>query len=111
MTIEERLDSLEKAFTELRRELRDAATVDAYKVSRLETRAEDAREWLATHTKAISEHDERMARLDERMARFEETREKAHKEAVERGHDLDKRIADLVSGIGACHAAGAWGKD
>jgi uncharacterized coiled-coil protein SlyX len=82
MTLEERMDRLEKAMgtqDALVRELRDAVTVTA----QLEAR----------QARILSEQGEWLLEL-------EKQREKDRRESVQRGEDLDKRIADLVSGFG-----------
>jgi uncharacterized coiled-coil protein SlyX len=78
MTIEERMDRLEKRLgqnDELVIELRDALTVTAY----LEAR----------QSKVLKEQAGRLVELEE-----------DRKEHKERMKDLDRRIADLVSGFG-----------
>jgi len=71
MTIEERMDRLEKAFganDALVLELRDAVTVTAQLEARQGSALKEHGEWLAAHERAMREHDERMKILDERIA-------------------------------------------
>jgi uncharacterized coiled-coil protein SlyX len=71
MTIEERMNKLEKAFganDALVRELRDAVTVTAQLEARQGRVVKEHGEWLAAHQQAMREHDERMKTLDERIA-------------------------------------------
>jgi uncharacterized coiled-coil protein SlyX len=85
MTIEERMDRLEKAWgsqDDAVRELRDAVTVTAQLEARQGRVLKEHGEWLAQHELAVKEH-----------AQFV----KEHKEAMK---ELDVRIANLVSGFG-----------
>ena len=85
MTIEERMDRLEKAWgsqDDTVRELRDAVTVTAQLEARQGRVLREHGEWLAAHEAAMKEH-----------AQFV----KEHKEAMKA---LDVRIANLVSGFG-----------
>jgi uncharacterized coiled-coil protein SlyX len=85
MTIEERMERLEKAFganDALVIELRDAVTVTAQLEARQGKALREHGEWLVAHDRAMREHDERMKTHDERMK------------------SLDERIANLVSGFG-----------
>jgi uncharacterized coiled-coil protein SlyX len=85
MTIEERMERLEKAFganDALVLELRDAVTVTAQLEARQGRALREHGEWLVAHERAMREHDERMKTHDERMK------------------SLDERIANLVSGFG-----------
>ncbi len=85
MTIEERMDRLERSLGSqdaLVRELRDAVTVTAALEARQARALKEHSEWLEAHDKGMKEHDARMKEHDERMKM------------------LDARIANLVSGIG-----------
>jgi len=78
MTIEQRMDKIEKALGSndvLVRELRDAVTVTAQLQARQGRVLKEHGEWLESHDRAMKEHDARMK-------------------------ELDARIANLVSGIG-----------
>ncbi len=78
MPIEERMDKIERAFgaqDEMVRELRDAVTVTAQMEARQSRAVREHAEWLVTHDRAIQE-------------------------LREQGQALDRRISDLVSGIG-----------
>jgi uncharacterized coiled-coil protein SlyX len=85
MTIEERMERLEKALganDDLVRELRDAVTVTAQLEARQSNVVREHSDWLVAHDRAMREHDERMREHDERMK------------------TLDQRISNLVSGFG-----------
>jgi uncharacterized coiled-coil protein SlyX len=78
MTLEQRMDKIEKALGSndvLVRELRDAVTVTAQLEARQGRVLKEHGEWLESHDRAVKEHRELMK-------------------------ELDKRIADLVSGFG-----------
>jgi uncharacterized coiled-coil protein SlyX len=85
MTIEERMDRLEKAWgsqDDTVRELRDAVTVTAQLEARQGRVLKEHGEWLVSHERAVKEHDQFV---------------KEHKEAMK---ELDVRITNLVSGFG-----------
>jgi hypothetical protein len=78
MTIEERMDKIERVFgpqDEMVRELRDAVTVTAQMEARQSRAMRDHAAWLVAHDRGIQE-------------------------LREQGQALDRRISDLVSGIG-----------
>jgi len=82
MTVEERVDRLEKSLgkqDEMVRELRDAVTVTAHLEASQSRMLKVHTEWLASHDRAIAKD------------------RKAHKDAMK---DLDERIIRLVSGFG-----------
>lgn len=71
MTIEQRMDRLEKAFganDALVVELRDAVTVTAQLEARQARALKEHGEWLVAHDRAMREHAEHMKILDERIA-------------------------------------------
>jgi len=79
MTLEERVDNLEKTLgknDEMVKQLRDAVTVTAELEARQSRALKEHSEWLADLGSSRREHDERM-------------------------RELDVRIANLVSAIGA----------
>jgi hypothetical protein len=85
MTIDERMDRLEKALggqDDLVRELRDAVTVTAQLEASQGRIVKEHGEWLAFHERDMKEHGEWLVSHDAAM--------KA----------LDVRIANLVSGFG-----------
>jgi uncharacterized coiled-coil protein SlyX len=85
MTLEERMDRLEKAWgsqDDAVRELRDAVTVTAQIEARQGRVLKDHGEWLEAHERAMKEHEQFV---------------REHKEAMKA---LDVRIANLVSGFG-----------
>lgn len=53
------------------------------------------------HDKRVAEQDREWERQAERWRRYDEARERDRKEQKARDEAIDKRIADLVSGIGA----------
>jgi len=78
MTLEQRMDKIEKALGSndvLERELRDAVTVTAQLEARQGRVLKEHSEWLESHDRAMKEHRELTK-------------------------ELDRRIADLVSGFG-----------
>jgi uncharacterized coiled-coil protein SlyX len=71
MTIDERMDRIEKAFGAndvMVRELRDAVTVTAQLEARQSRVLREHGEWLESHDRAMKEHDARMKSLDERIS-------------------------------------------
>ena len=71
MTIEERMEKLEKALganDDLVRELREAVTVTAQLEARQSRALKEHSDWLVEHEKAMREHDERMKTLDARIS-------------------------------------------
>jgi uncharacterized coiled-coil protein SlyX len=85
MTIDERMDKLEKAFGSqdaLVRELRDAVTVTATLEARQSRLLREHSEWLVSHDRSMQEHHQWLVSHDAAM--------KA----------LGERIEGLVSGIG-----------
>jgi hypothetical protein len=85
MTLEERMDKIEKALgseDDLVRELRGAVTVTAVLEAQQGRILKEHGEWLVSHDKDMKEHAARMKEHDERMKL------------------LDVRIANLVSGVG-----------
>lgn len=71
MTLEERMDKLEKALgsqDELVRELRDAVTVTAQLEARQGRVLKEHGDWLADHDRNMKEHEEAMKILDIRIA-------------------------------------------
>lgn len=71
MTLEERMDKLEKALgsqDSLVRELRDAVTVTAQLEARQGRMLKEHSEWLAEHDRNMKEHHEAMKVLDVRIA-------------------------------------------
>jgi hypothetical protein len=90
MTIEERVDRLEASWGKtdpLVRELRDAVTVTAELEHRQGKLVKEHSYLIAEHREWLQNHEASMKRHDAAM------------------EVLDKRIADLVSGIGAFIAA------
>jgi uncharacterized coiled-coil protein SlyX len=86
MTLEERVDNLEKALgknDDILKHLRDAVTVTAELEARRPRALKEHSGSLADLGRSRREHDERMREHDERM------------------RELDVRIANLVSAIGA----------
>jgi uncharacterized coiled-coil protein SlyX len=78
MTLEERMDKIERAFganDEMVRELRDAVTVTAQMEARQSRAVREHAEWLVAHDRGIQE-------------------------LREQGKELDRRISDMVSAIG-----------
>src|ERR1700689_4787647 len=85
MTLEERMERLEKAWgsqDDAVRELRDAVTVTAQLEARQGRVLKEHGDWLGQHERAMKEHTQFV---------------KEHKEAMK---ELDVRIANLVSGFG-----------
>jgi uncharacterized coiled-coil protein SlyX len=71
MTIEQRMDKIEKALGSndvLVRELRDAVTVTAQLEARQGRALKEHGEWLESHDRAMKEHGELMKELDARIA-------------------------------------------
>lgn len=71
MTLEERMDKLERALgsqDSLVRELRDAVTVTAQLEARQGRVLQEHGEWLKEHAPHMKEHDEAMKVLDVRIA-------------------------------------------
>ncbi len=71
MTIEERMDRLERSAgknDDMVRELRDAVTVTAQLEARQSHLLKYHNEWLVSHTEAMKLHDEAMKKLDERIS-------------------------------------------
>jgi uncharacterized coiled-coil protein SlyX len=89
MTIEERMDRLEKAWgsqDDAVRGLRDAVTVTAQLEARQGRVVKEHGEWLASHERAMDQYAKERAQFV-----------KEHQEAMKA---LDVRIANLVSGFG-----------
>jgi uncharacterized coiled-coil protein SlyX len=71
MTLEERMDRLEKAWgsqDDAVRELRDAVTVTAQLEARQGRVLKEHSAWLAEHAQFVKEHKEAMKELDVRIA-------------------------------------------
>jgi|GEM_PF-1997643 len=71
MTIEERIEKLEKAWglqDALVKELRDAVTVTAQLEARQGRVLKEHGDWLISHDRAMKEHEESMKTLDTRIA-------------------------------------------
>jgi uncharacterized coiled-coil protein SlyX len=70
MTLEQRMDKIEKALGSndvLVRELRDAVTVTAQLEARQGRVLKEHSEWLESHDRAMKEHRELMKELDRRI--------------------------------------------
>ena len=89
MTIDERMDRLEKAWgsqDDAVRELRDAVTVTAQLEARQGRVVKEHGEWLASHERAMDQSAKERAQFV-----------KEHQAAMK---ELDARISNLVSGFG-----------
>jgi predicted nucleic acid-binding Zn-ribbon protein len=75
------------------RKLRESLTVTSAQVLRHEDAIKDHEEWLRSHEMAMARHDREIAEIRQSLAAMAA-------DANERGKVLDKRIGDLVSGIG-----------
>jgi hypothetical protein len=107
MTVEERMDRLERALgahDELIRELRDGLIVNARLQADQERRQEAHAKWLEEHERAMKAFDERLDRMAAEQERTKAEHERTLRElAAERDRakkELDERIANLVSAIG-----------
>jgi predicted nucleic acid-binding Zn-ribbon protein len=82
------------------RKLRESLTVTSAQVLRHEDAIKDHDEWLRSHELAMTRHDREMAEMRESHAKAGARHDKEMAELRAEGKALDKRIGDLVSGIG-----------